>query len=159
MLLDQSNISPKNIKMAATWDSDDDPEIRTQEIAVASEPRRGPWGRYVLGRADADGTLPYDVRLGSLAPVRGCCNCADFLRGALGLCKHLLAVQEHLAKKPRDWGQMMKESPVLSPASARCSGDCSMERPIRFNSIVQAPSGRSLNGWPRSPLPGKPPPR
>ncbi|HEX3696586.1 MAG TPA: DEAD/DEAH box helicase [Polyangia bacterium] len=82
--------------------------ISTQEIAVVSGPRRDPWGRYVLGRADADGTLPYDVRLASLVPVRGSCDCADFLRGALGLCKHLLAVLEHLARRPRAFGQKVK---------------------------------------------------
>ena len=53
--------------------------IRAQEIAVVEGPRGGPWGRYVLGRADAEGALPYDVRLASLAPVRGSCDCADFL--------------------------------------------------------------------------------
>ena len=81
--------------------------IRAQEIAVVEGPRGGPWGRYVLGRADAEGALPYDVRLASLAPVRGSCDCADFLRGALGLCKHVLAVLEHLAKAPRAFGRIM----------------------------------------------------
>ncbi len=81
--------------------------IRTQEIAIVEGPRGGPWGRYVLGRADSEGALPYDVRLASLVPVRGSCDCADFLRGALGLCKHLLAVLEHLAEAPRAFGRIM----------------------------------------------------
>jgi hypothetical protein len=39
---------------------------RTQEIAVVDGPGRSPWGRYRLGRAEAEGTLPYDVRLFSV---------------------------------------------------------------------------------------------
>jgi superfamily II DNA or RNA helicase len=74
--------------------------VRVQEISVAKAPQRGPWGRYILGRADADGALPYDARLSSLAPLRGSCDCADYLRGALGLCKHVLAIVERLARKP-----------------------------------------------------------
>ncbi len=85
--------------------------IRAQEIAVVEGPPAGPWGRYILARADADGALPYDVRLVSLVPVRGSCDCADFLRGALGLCKHLLAVLEHLARAPRAFGRAMKAPP------------------------------------------------
>jgi superfamily II DNA or RNA helicase len=102
--------------------------IRTQEIAVVQEPRRGPWGRYVLGRADADGTLPYDVRLASSAPVRGSCDCADFLRGALGLCKHLLAVLEHLARKPRAFGQIMK-TPIASSRGGEIVWDATSAPP------------------------------
>ena len=72
---------------------------RSQRIVVAIEPRRGAWGRYVLARPDDDEALPYDVRLSSVRPPRGACDCPDFLRASLGLCKHLLAVLEHLAKK------------------------------------------------------------
>jgi superfamily II DNA or RNA helicase len=82
--------------------------VRTQEIAVVEAPGRGPWGRYQVARADADGTLPYDVRLLSVAPVRGSCDCADYLRGSLGLCKHLLAVLAHLARKPRAFQEILK---------------------------------------------------
>jgi superfamily II DNA or RNA helicase len=92
--------------------------IRAQEIAVVEGPRGGPWGRYVLGRADAEGALPYDVRLASLAPVRGSCDCADFLRGALGLCKHLLAVLEHLARSPHVFGRIAKTPTSSSRAGA-----------------------------------------
>src|SRR5882724_11352740 len=58
---------------------------RSPGIIVARKPPRGPWGRYVLASADA---LPYDVRLFSVSPMRGACDCPDFLRSALGLCKH-----------------------------------------------------------------------
>ena len=74
--------------------------VRVQEISVAKAPQRGPWGRYILRRADATGALPYDTRLSSLAPLCGSCDCADYLRGALGLCKHVLAIIDRLARKP-----------------------------------------------------------
>jgi hypothetical protein len=50
MLLDQSNISPKNIKMAATWDNDDDPEIATLAKLVVDIGRLHPRKRKRAGR-------------------------------------------------------------------------------------------------------------
>lgn len=90
--------------------------VRAQEIAVVEGPGRGAWGRYHLTRADAEGTLPYDVRLSSLAPVQGSCDCADYLRASLGLCKHLLAVLVHLARKPRAFQAILRipTSPAVS---------------------------------------------
>jgi hypothetical protein len=90
---------------------------RAQEIAVVEGPGGGPWGRYLLARADAKGTLPYDVRLSSLAPVHGWCDCVDYLRASLGVCKHLLAVLTHLARKPRVFQGILKIS--ISPAVRR----------------------------------------
>lgn len=71
---------------------------RSQRIAVVRVPRSGPWGRYGLGRPGGE-VLPYELELSSVRPPRGACGCADFLRASLGLCKHLLAVLDHLAKK------------------------------------------------------------
>ena len=71
---------------------------RLQGVAVARGPRRNPWGRYVLARPAGE-ALPYEVHLFSVRPTRGACDCPDFLRASLGLCKHLLAVLDHLAKK------------------------------------------------------------
>ncbi len=76
---------------------------RAQEIAVLERPRPGPWGRYVLGRPEVEGALVYDVRLAAGKPFRGSCDCADFLRGSLGLCKHLLTVVADLAGNNRAW--------------------------------------------------------
>jgi hypothetical protein len=91
--------------------------VRVQEISVVAAPRGGPWGRYRLGRPEADEASPYDSRLFSLAPLRGSCDCPDFLRAALGLCKHLLAVVEHLARKPR----VFRKS-LTTPSAATAQG-------------------------------------
>ena len=90
--------------------------VRGQELSVLEGPGRGPWGRYRLGRGRAGAALPYDVRLTSVAPVRGACDCADFLRGALGLCKHLLAVLVHLARKRPVFQRILETPPAVTPA-------------------------------------------
>jgi superfamily II DNA or RNA helicase len=85
---------------------------RAQEIVVLDGPRRGSWGRRRLGRPGADGVLPYDVRLWSLAPLAGSCDCADFSRGALGLCKHLGAALAHLAGRPHLFRRLLAGPPA-----------------------------------------------
>jgi SWIM zinc finger len=76
---------------------------RGQELTVVKSPRGGPFGDYTLRSRQTGGDLRYAVRLYSVAPLQGRCDCPDFLRGALGLCKHLLAVVDRLAAKPRLW--------------------------------------------------------
>lgn len=91
---------------------------RAQEIVVVEGPRRGPYGRYVLHTAEANRPLPYDVRLFSLDPVEPIlarCDCADFLRSSLGLCKHVLAVVDRLARKPREWQAALAAPPAALP--------------------------------------------
>jgi hypothetical protein len=81
---------------------------------VIDGPTKNPWGRYRLGRAEAEGTLAYDVRLFSVVPVRGSCDCADFLRASLGLCKHLAAVLIHLARKERVFRRLVETVPQFA---------------------------------------------
>ena len=76
---------------------------RSQELAVLERPARGAFGRYRLSSPQAEAPLAYDVRLYSLGPIDARCDCADFLRGSLGLCKHVLAVLDALARQPREW--------------------------------------------------------
>ena len=88
---------------------------RSQELAVIESPRRGPFGGYTLGSPQAAGLLPYDLRLLSLDPVEARCDCPDFLRSSLGLCKHVLAVVDHLARKPREWKAALEAPRIASP--------------------------------------------
>jgi superfamily II DNA or RNA helicase len=82
-----------------------------EQLVVASGPGRGQiWGRYAVGRAAAGSgergrrkaraPRPYSVALESLLPFAGGCSCPDYLRGSLGMCKHLLAVVGHVVAKP-----------------------------------------------------------
>jgi superfamily II DNA or RNA helicase len=75
--------------------------VSSEELGVVAAPRGSPWGRYRVERGAVNRPLPYDIRLWSVSPLGGACTCADFLRGALGICKHLAAVLTHLAERPR----------------------------------------------------------
>jgi len=96
---------------------------RSQELSVIDSPGRGPFGRYTLGSPQAAGLLPYDVRLFSCNPIEACCNCADFLRSSLGLCKHVLAVVDHLVRKPSVWKASVE---ARRPASPNLSWDATL---------------------------------
>jgi hypothetical protein len=56
---------------------------------------------------------PYRTLLRRIEPLDGSCDCPDFLRNSLGLCKHLVAVLEHVVSKRRR-GDMVCD-PGLTP--------------------------------------------
>ena len=71
---------------------------KQDRLEVASSPRGGaPFGLYATRRAGST-ARPYTTWLGSVEPLRGSCDCADYLRNSLGVCKHLLAVLDRLAQ-------------------------------------------------------------
>jgi SNF2-related domain/Helicase conserved C-terminal domain len=85
--------------------------IRRYEFAERDELRVAmrPPARAVFGTYRTQGTTgankarprPYATQLSSLAPLRLSCSCADFVRSALGLCKHGLVVLSALEKSGR----------------------------------------------------------
>ena len=120
---------------------------RTQEIAMVDAPRRGPWGRYRLARADAGEALPYDVRLWSLSPLRGACDCADFTRAALGICKHVAAVVASLARRARLFQRLTATPPASLPRllwdpTASEGGPADVLSALRFSTPTAAVRGR-----------------
>ncbi len=60
---------------------------------------------------------PYQAELVSLEPFRGSCDCADFLRGSLGICKHLLVVLGHVLTSERRIAAARRE--LAAPPSPR----------------------------------------
>jgi len=91
-------------------------------LAIASRPAGGSaLGAYTTGRtpprpaglgarrgrpaparrASASAARPYTSVLESVAPLSGSCDCPDFLRSSLGLCKHLLVVLQHVCTSRR----------------------------------------------------------
>jgi hypothetical protein len=81
-------------------------------LMIAERPAGGVLGRYVLGSARAGGAgkrrtpealRPYHTAIYGLEPMHVSCDCADFVRSSLGLCKHALVVLEDLAGTPRTW--------------------------------------------------------
>ncbi len=74
---------------------------RRDELVIASRPpNRAIFGLYGTRRKGSS-ARPYRTALESVEPLRGSCDCPDFLRSSLGLCKHLLAILDDLAGKPR----------------------------------------------------------
>lgn len=73
-------------------------------IEVLETPKRSATGTYrvgLRGKGRARTARSYDTLLSSLAPLRTSCNCADFVRSSLGICKHgLVAFAAALEKKP-----------------------------------------------------------
>lgn len=65
---------------------------------------------------------PYATELESLHPLRGSCDCPDFLRSSLGVCKHLLVVLADLYANPKRLAKTAR-----TPAgSARLAWDCAL---------------------------------
>jgi hypothetical protein len=96
-------------------------------LRVTERPPRGVLGMYATGHGRR-ASRPYRTWLRSVAPLSGSCNCADFLRNSLGVCKHLLAVVEDLAGRPRPWQRALASEPA-TPAMAHLSWD--PVRPLR----------------------------
>ncbi|KAA3607893.1 MAG: ATP-dependent helicase [Planctomycetota bacterium] len=67
-------------------------------LNLARKPAQGaPFGLYRTRRRRQE-PRPYRTVLQSLDPLAGQCDCKDFLRNSLGLCKHLLVILDHLTR-------------------------------------------------------------
>ncbi len=82
---------------------------REDKLRVESRP---PGGR-LLGlwatRRPGSGARPYRTVVLGVDPIEARCDCPDFLRNSLGLCKHSLTVLEHIHARPRLLQQAIKE--------------------------------------------------
>jgi hypothetical protein len=86
----------------------------TDEIQIVGRPRRGPLGLYATRRRGS-GARSYRTLLRRIEPLDGSCECADFLRNSLGLCKHLIAVVEHVFSKRRRSDVELELAPEAVP--------------------------------------------
>jgi superfamily II DNA or RNA helicase len=86
----------------------------TDGIQIVGRPRDRLLGLYAT-RRQGSRARPYRTLLRRIEPLDGSCECPDFLRNSLGLCKHLVAVLEHLvSERPR--GDAERElAPELTP--------------------------------------------
>ena len=74
---------------------------RKDGLRIATPPAgREPFGIYTTRRS-REQARPYRTLLACVQPLQGSCDCPDFLRSSLGLCKHLLTVVDALAARPR----------------------------------------------------------
>jgi hypothetical protein len=91
---------------------------RDQLQIVARPPRGRRLGLYATTRRAGSPARPYRTLLRRIEPVDGSCDCADFLRSSLGLCKHLLAVLDDLASKRGGLAEAGRE-PMPNPSPLR----------------------------------------
>lgn len=74
---------------------------RRDGLRVASRPPgRASFGHYTTRRARSR-ERPYATWLESVDPIRGSCECPDFLRNSLAACKHVLAIVADLGDRKR----------------------------------------------------------
>src|SRR5262245_28928576 len=85
------------------------------KLHVASRPANGRLLGIYATRRPGSVARPYRTVLHGLDPIRGRCDCPDFLRNSLDLCKHLLVVLEHLHARPRVLQQALKEQEWADP--------------------------------------------
>ncbi len=101
----------------------------SEELSAVGVPARGrPFGSYAVARPAAHSgrrkdPRPYAVQLESLVPFAGSCDCPDFLRGSLSLCKHLIAVVHHVHQKQALLAAALSAPPFVPEQAARLSWD------------------------------------
>ncbi len=96
---------------------------RRDELVVSRRPRgKGVLGIYETRRKGTGGrgktaprSRPYRTLLCGVDPPAGSCDCPDYQRSGLGLCKHLLVVLDELAGKPSKWGRARQEQSRIGP--------------------------------------------
>ena len=76
---------------------------------VEARPADGRLLGFYLTRRTGSGARPYRTVLHGVDPIDARCNCPDFLKNSLGICKHVLVVLEHLHTRPRVLQQAIKE--------------------------------------------------
>jgi SNF2 family DNA or RNA helicase len=107
------------------------------QLAVIERPLEGVLGTYRTAAAPARkkqaGPRPYETALLSLSPLATSCSCADFVRSALGLCKHGLAVLDDL--------ELEHQGGVLPPAPLRWEPQlgAELDRLTRLRASVPLP--------------------
>jgi hypothetical protein len=91
-------------------------------LGVARRPDGGSvLGMYATGRRKgrAREKRPYATLLESLSPLVTSCDCPDFLRSSLGLCKHGLVVLDHVFRSRRRLARGVRQSAESSDRGPR----------------------------------------
>src|SRR5271169_2624740 len=91
---------------------------RKDNLRVASRPAEGRLLGIYATRRPGSGSRPYRTALHGVDPIQGRCDCPDFVKNSLGVCKHILVVLEHLYQRPRLLQQAHKEQEWSDPQSA-----------------------------------------
>ncbi|MBW2374121.1 MAG: DEAD/DEAH box helicase family protein, partial [Deltaproteobacteria bacterium] len=96
---------------------------RRDRLEVSARPR----GKTGLGlyqtRRHRGPVRPYRTLLASLQPLAASCDCKDFQKGGIGLCKHLMVVLDELVQKPGKWQRASTTGTVRAMKDARLVWD------------------------------------
>ena len=115
----------------------------TDEIQIVGRPPGGLPGLYGTRRAGSR-ARPYRTLLRRSEPLDGSCDCADFLRNSLGLCKHLIAVLAEVISKPGSIVIRREAAPAPGPRPLR-GGARSTTDPMTCGSSFQPASHGATN--------------
>ena len=91
---------------------------RKDSLRVEARPADGRHLGLYVTRRPGTGSRPYRTILHGVDPIEGRCDCPDFLKNSLGLCKHILVVLEYLHARPRVLQQALKEQEWSDPQSS-----------------------------------------
>ena len=70
--------------------------LKRDELRIDARPDDGAvLGAYATRRRGS-GARPYQTVLSAIDPIEARCDCPDFVKNSLGICKHVLIVLEHL---------------------------------------------------------------
>jgi len=90
---------------------------RKDKLRVEARPPEGRLLGLYITRRPGSGSRPYRTVLHGVDPIDGRCDCPDFVKNSLAICKHILVVLEHLHARPRVLQQARKEQEWNNPRS------------------------------------------
>ena len=80
------------------------------ELRIDSRPEgQRMLGTYIARRNGTSSARPYRTAILGVDPIEAGCDCPDFVKNSLGVCKHVLTVLEEIHEKPKRLQQALKE--------------------------------------------------
>ena len=83
--------------------------VKKEKLRIDSRPERGSLLGIYGTRRPNSGVRPYRSAILGVDPIEARCDCPDFLKNSLGVCKHVLIVLEHLYDRPKLLKQAIKQ--------------------------------------------------
>ena len=98
--------------------------VKRDGLRIDARPGGGQSARPLRDEAEEDRTSgPIPRCWTAVEPIEASCDCPDFLKNSLGVCKHILTVLEHLYSRPRLLQQALKEQEASGvPPRPGCAG-------------------------------------
>ena len=69
-------------------------------------------GTYVTRRKGTSSARPYQTAVHGVDPIQARCDCPDFVKNSLGVCKHVLTVLETIYEKPKRLQDALREQEI-----------------------------------------------